>query len=266
TKPLDFAFSVLLSKLSHVKKDGCTLFVTLQCVMKGNYRKNYEITKETRKRTKFTKHQNCSVILRATLNENTVLNKKQKELVHIMLKNIINKCDRIKNALNEGSNHDTTMRLLQMLEESQYLICYLLAKDRSIQSLFFIYIELAHQVAKCSKVLIVYTIYKTNLYKLPLINAIGVSNIGNAKSLNTYQIAMAWVVNEQKHIDLALQKAANNVFLAAKKMFCIWHILAQNLRTACRKFFDSNKDYNKFLLFIQKVAYSGEISKVKKAF
>ncbi|CAG8844756.1 21060_t:CDS:1, partial [Racocetra persica] len=30
-KALDFAFSTSLSKISHVKKDSCTPFVTLQC-------------------------------------------------------------------------------------------------------------------------------------------------------------------------------------------------------------------------------------------
>ncbi|CAG8584699.1 19475_t:CDS:2 [Racocetra fulgida] len=114
-KAAGFAFSVSSSKMSRVEKDGCTPFVTLQCVMGGKYRNNHEITEETRKRVKFTKRQSCLVSLRATLNENTgvwvvssyksqhnheplsstqvhclhqhqVFNKEQKELVHLMLK------------------------------------------------------------------------------------------------------------------------------------------------------------------------------------
>ncbi|CAG8612559.1 17979_t:CDS:2, partial [Racocetra fulgida] len=107
-KALGFAFSTSSSKMSRVEKDGRTPFVTLQCVMGGKYRNNHEITEKTRKRKKFTKRQNCSVILRATLNENTgvwvhnhellpssqvhclhqhrIINKEQKELVHTMLR------------------------------------------------------------------------------------------------------------------------------------------------------------------------------------
>ncbi|CAG8697739.1 331_t:CDS:1, partial [Ambispora gerdemannii] len=90
------------------------------------------------------------------------------------------------NALNEGSNHDITVQLLQMLEERQYVIHHILSKDDHMQNLFFTHIEAARQMAIYSEVLIVDATYKTNLYKLPLINAIGISNIGNAKVLNTY--------------------------------------------------------------------------------
>ncbi|CAG8762135.1 4844_t:CDS:2 [Cetraspora pellucida] len=95
------------------------------------------------------------------------------------MKDIVNEHDRIRNALNEGSNNDTTMWLLQMLEECQYIVHHLLSKDAACHA------------AICLKVLIVDATYKTNLYKLPLINSVGVNNIGKAKSLNTYQIAMA---------------------------------------------------------------------------
>ncbi|CAG8664616.1 9369_t:CDS:1 [Ambispora gerdemannii] len=343
-KAAGFAFSVSSSKMSRVGKVNRTPFVTLQCTMGGEYRNNHEITEETRKRKKFTKRQNCPVILRAVLNEDAgvwvvqsfktqhnhellfpsqvhclhqhrLLNTEQKELVHMMLrsgastksiadavhwkhgtvytKDVINERGRIRNALNEGSNHDTTVRLLQMLEERQYVVRHTLSKDGHMQNLFFTHIEAARQTAICSEVLMVDATYKTNLYKLPLINAVGVSNIGNAKVLNTYQIAMAWVANEQEYTyewflrtlketiydtffcspevfvsdrDQALRKAANSVFPEAKKMLCIWHMLAQNLRTACRKFFDSDKDYDKFLSLVQQVAYAEEMSTVEKAF
>ncbi|CAG8540275.1 8787_t:CDS:1 [Cetraspora pellucida] len=243
------------------------------------------------------------------------LNTEQKELVHIMLKSgtstrstadaihwkqstvytkdIINERDRIKNALNESTNHDTTMRLIKMLEERQYILRHLLTKDGHMLNLFFTYIEAARQVAICPEVLIIDATYKTNLYKLPLINTIGISNIGNAKALNTYQIAIAWVANEQEPTyewflftlketiydiffcspevfvsdrALALRKATDKVFPEAKKMICIWHMFAQNLRTTCRKFFDSDEEYNELLLAVQKVAYAEEMNEVEKAF
>ncbi|CAG8766993.1 8571_t:CDS:2 [Cetraspora pellucida] len=113
--------------------------------------------------------------------------------------------------------------------------------------------------------------YKTNLYKLPLINTVGVSNIGNAKTLNTYQITIynTFACSPEVFVsdrDQALQKAADSIFPAAKKMIYIWHILAQNLPTTCRKLFNSNEDYNKLLLSVQKVAYVKEINKVENTF
>ncbi|CAG8812525.1 21135_t:CDS:2, partial [Cetraspora pellucida] len=321
-KAAGFAFSVSSSKMSGGGKGGHTPFITLQYTMGGIYRNNHKINEETRKRKKLSKRQNCPVVLRAVLNENTRtwvvtssksvhnhellipsqihclpqhrhLNTEQKELVHIMLKNIINERDRIKNALNEGTNHDTTMCLIKMLEERQYILHHLLTKDGHMLNLFFTHIEAARQVAICSEMLIIDATYKMNLYKLPLINAVGISNIGNAKALNTYQIAMAWVANEQEPTyewflltlketiyniffcspevfvsdrALALRKAADKVFPEAKKMICIWHMFAQNLRTTCRKFFDSDEEYNELLLAVQKVVYAEEMNKVEKAF
>ncbi|CAG8687759.1 1209_t:CDS:1, partial [Ambispora gerdemannii] len=68
-KAAGFTFSVSSSKMSRVGKVNRTPFVILQCTMRGEYRNNHEITKETRKRKKFTKRQNCPVILRVVLNE-----------------------------------------------------------------------------------------------------------------------------------------------------------------------------------------------------
>ncbi|CAG8720524.1 10116_t:CDS:2, partial [Dentiscutata heterogama] len=156
---------------------------------------------------KSTKRQNCPVTLYAVLDEKAeawVVQSSKNQHNHELLsqsqsvadaiywkhgtvytKDIVNKRGRIKNALNKGSNCDTTMQLMQMLEERQ---------------------------------------------------------------------------------SQALRKAVNIVFSEAKKMVCIWHMLVQNLRTACRKFFDNKDDYNKLLLLIQKVAYAEEMSIVEKAF
>ncbi|CAG8762136.1 4845_t:CDS:2 [Cetraspora pellucida] len=49
-------------------------------------------------------------------------------------------------------------------------------------------------------------------------------------------------------------------------MLCIRHMLVQNLHTACKKFFDSDDDYKKLLLSIQKIAYVKEMSIVEEAF
>ncbi|CAG8580311.1 2958_t:CDS:2 [Gigaspora margarita] len=218
---------IIKNEMSCSEKGGHVSYILLQCIMGCKYRNNHKITDETRKRIKSTKCQTYFVTLYTILNENAKvwLNEEQKELDYIMLK---------------SSNNDTTMQLLQKLEEHNYIVHHLLSIDGYIRNLFFTYIEAAHYTTICSEVLIV-----DMIYKLILINAVGVSDIGNAKSLDTYQIAIAWVENEKEHTykwflntlkeviydayfcslevfvldrSQALQNAANKVFPEAKKM------------------------------------------------
>ncbi|CAG8688165.1 380_t:CDS:2, partial [Ambispora gerdemannii] len=51
------------------QQDAKAAGFAFSCTMGDEYRNNHEITEETRKRKKFTKCQNCSVILWAVLNE-----------------------------------------------------------------------------------------------------------------------------------------------------------------------------------------------------
>ncbi|CAG8791507.1 921_t:CDS:2, partial [Dentiscutata erythropus] len=62
-----------------------------------------------------------------------ILNPEQKEIVHMMLKS--EAPVQIKNALNEGSNHDMTIYFIQMLKEHQYVVHHVLSKDGSIEML-----------------------------------------------------------------------------------------------------------------------------------
>ncbi|CAG8833285.1 4275_t:CDS:2, partial [Cetraspora pellucida] len=160
-KATGFAFSMSSSKMSCDEKDGQASYIILQCTMGGEYRNNHNIIEETRKSIKFTKHQGCPVALYAVLDEKTgvwILNTKQKELVHMMLKS------------------EAPIQLVAdaMLEERQYIVRHLLSKDSCIKNLFFTHIEAAHRAAIYPKVLIVDSTYKTNLYKLPLINSVGI--------------------------------------------------------------------------------------------
>ncbi|CAG8664862.1 837_t:CDS:2 [Gigaspora margarita] len=90
------------------------------------------------------------------------------------------------------------------------------------------------------------------LVHMILNSSASVYNIVIAQFFNTYQIAIVWVENEKEHTDE-----------------CIWHMLAQNLQTTCQKFFDPNKNNDKLLLSVQKVAYAKNIEnafgEIKKA-
>ncbi|CAG8829244.1 11242_t:CDS:2, partial [Gigaspora margarita] len=75
----------------------------------------------------------------------------------IFSKDIINKCARIRLALNEGYNNDSTQKLLRLFEKP------------------------AKCVAKCPEVLIVDSTYRANVYKYTLVSAVGINNISNER-------------------------------------------------------------------------------------
>ncbi|RIB09919.1 hypothetical protein C2G38_2207503 [Gigaspora rosea] len=132
---------------------------------------------KTRKKITFTKRQNCPVALYAVLDEKAevwVVQSYKNQYNHELLlpsqsvadvvqwkhstvytKDIVNERNRIKNALNESSNNDTTMWLLWMLEECHYVVRHLLSKEGYMKNLFFTHIEAARHAAICPDVLIV---------------------------------------------------------------------------------------------------------------
>ncbi|CAG8563470.1 4980_t:CDS:2 [Cetraspora pellucida] len=135
-------------------------------------------------------------------------------------------------------------------------------------------IRYALNEARCPEVLIVDATYKTNIYKFPLVSAIGINNVSNKKeALASFQIAMAWMENESEASytwflqtlcteiyntysclpnifmsdkDQALRNASSKVFSESNKMLCVWHILEQNLKANCCKLFKTNDDYEAF--------------------
>ncbi|CAG8844811.1 15738_t:CDS:2, partial [Gigaspora margarita] len=166
--------------------------------------------------------------------------------------------------------------------------------------LFFSHVEAAKCVAKCPEVLIVDATYRTNIYKYPLISAIGINNISNEKGvLASYQIAMAWVDDESEASytwflqtlrtkiynaygclpdvfmsdrDQALRNASSKVFPESNKMLCVWHLLEQNLKVNCRKLFKNDEDYEMFKKEVEALRFtesekeiSQSLNAVKKA-
>ncbi|CAG8544874.1 18826_t:CDS:2 [Gigaspora margarita] len=165
-------------------------------------------------------------------------------------KDIVNKRACIRLALNEDPNNNFTQKLLKLLEECNYMVVPLKTTKGHLTHLFFSHVEVIKCVARCSEVLIIDYTYKTNIYKYPLVSAVGINNIGSEKgALATYQIAMAWMEDEKVFMsdrDQALRNASYKVFPESNKMLCVWHLLEQNLRTNCRKLF---KDENNYELF-----------------
>lgn len=203
----------------------------------------------------------------------------------VVPKDVVNQRARIRYALNEGPNADSAQKLLRLLQQRDYMIELLKTPEGHLTHLFFSHIEAAKHAAQCPEVLIIDATYKTNVYKFPLVSAVGISNITNEKgSLKTFQIAMAWIENEKEYSyrwflktlrskiydtyncipcvfmsdrDRAIRNASEEIFPEVDKMLCTWHLLEQNLKTNCRKLFDSDDDY---------IAFKSEVQALQSAF
>ncbi|CAG8832309.1 21142_t:CDS:2 [Gigaspora margarita] len=222
-----------------------------------------------RKKKKNSKRDRCPVYIRAVIKYYSMVNSSDKpkwvitKVVlkhnHPMLKvdeiatypqyhvmsDVVNECACIRLALNEGSNENSTQKLLKLLEECNYIVVPLKTTKGYLTHLFFSHVEAIKCIARCPEVLIVNSTYKTNVYKYPFVSAIGVNNISNKKgALASYQIAIAWIEDENR--DQALRNAASKMFPVSNKMLCIWHILEQNLKTNCHKLFKEDDDYQVF--------------------
>ncbi|CAG8584967.1 20804_t:CDS:2, partial [Gigaspora margarita] len=187
----------------------------------------------------------------------------------IFSKDIINERARIRLALNEGSNNDPTQRFLKLLEERDYMVVLLKLVKGYLTHLFFSHIESAKWVAKCPEVLIMDSIYKTNIYKYPLVSAVGITNISNDRgALASYQIAMAWIEDKseasyiwflqtlRKKIynaygclpnvfmsdrDQALRNASSKVFLESNKMLYVEALRFASFEEEIPRFLDAIK-------------------------
>ncbi|CAG8785416.1 30737_t:CDS:2, partial [Gigaspora margarita] len=122
--------------------------------------------------------------------------------------------------------------------------------------------------------------YKMNVYKLPFINFVGISNIG-INRLQTFGIAGAWISDESEKSyiwvveklfsliffdivspvfitdnDAVLIGALKKIFLQSEHLLCIWHVL-NNFKKNLRKHFVDDS-YNEIIKIIEKIIYSGD--------
>ncbi|CAG8835245.1 8504_t:CDS:2, partial [Gigaspora margarita] len=157
----------------------------------------------------------------------------------ICTKDVVNKCARIRYALNEGYNNDLAQKLLKLFEEP------------------------AKCVARCSEVLIVDATYKTNIYKFPLVkDETEAPYTWFLQTLcteiyNTYSCLPDVFISDR---DQALRNASSK------------HILEQNLKANCHKLFKTDDDYEVFKKEVMNLRFitveeqiSQSLSAVKKA-
>ncbi|KAL1928869.1 hypothetical protein VTP01DRAFT_2655 [Rhizomucor pusillus] len=83
------------------------------------------------------------------------------------------------------------------LESAGYHIAYDVDKGH-VTSFFFTQDNCIQRARRLSEVLVIDATYKTNIYKLPLVNIVGVNNVGlDRHRLATFAVAGAWISNEK---------------------------------------------------------------------
>ena len=137
----------------------------------------------------------------------------------------------------------------------------------TIKDLFWTHPTFVDLLRTFPKVLIMDCTYKTNRYRLPLLEIVGVTSTDL-----TFCVAVAYIENERddnyvwalSHLralldgcemprvivtdrELALMKAIDKVFPTSKHLLCRWHI-SRNIIAKCKKLFESKEKWDKFIM------------------
>ncbi|CAG8456304.1 3913_t:CDS:2 [Racocetra fulgida] len=132
-----------------------------------------------------------------------------------------------------------------------------------LKHLFFCHANSIRSARRFSEVVLVDATYKTNVYKLPFVNFVGIGNLGVNK-LQTFRIAGAWISDESENSyiwvikqlisliffdiiplvfvtdnDAALTGAIRKFFPKTEYLLCTWHVL-NNFKKNLRKYFDDD--------------------------
>ncbi|GJW14271.1 FAR1-related sequence 5-like protein, partial [Tanacetum coccineum] len=134
-----------------------------------------------------------------------------------------------------------------------------------LQALFFVH-PTSYEIWRAfPHVLIIDATYKTNIYKMPFVQIVGVTSTGKTfciafvfiseEKMDNYKWALEQLkltLNECMHPrvivtdrELALMKACKIVFPQANHLLCRWHI-GQNIWKHCRRTIRSNRDWDHF--------------------
>jgi len=153
------------------------------------------------------------------------------------------------------------------LESRGYITRYEGNDDRQLKYLFFSHQDAIVQARRFHEVVLIDTTYKTNRQGLLYVNIVGISNVGNRKSLSTFTIAggllvkedeyaMSWILAVLKETvfsngelpifvtDAAMQlrNSIATIFHSSKHLLCTWHI-ANNFETRLMKTFPKEEDW-----------------------
>ncbi|XP_070665642.1 PKS-NRPS hybrid synthetase cheA-like [Malus domestica] len=166
--------------------------------------------------------------------------------------------------MKEFAGRTQMQQLLHKLSEHKYVEWHISCGDTVIDLLW------AHPISieilrAFPHVLIMDCTYKTNRYRFPLLQIVGVTSTNMTFSVAFVYIEAGkednyiWALTRLKTLlhgyclpgviatdrDLALLNSIKSVFPGSQHLLCRWHI-NKNVLSKCKKMFESNKQWNKF--------------------
>jgi hypothetical protein len=194
---------------------------------------------------------------------------------HMVAKDVANFRARFSD-LDENNNSNLTL-LFNHLEANGYVVRTALDDQSQIAAMFFTHDKCIRLAQSFNEVVLVDATYRTNKSQFPLVNLVGVNNVGcDDKTLSTFGIAGAWICNEDGNsynwvmqclLDVvytdekrqpgifvtdqqkALMNAINIVFPESHHMLCYLHLFKNFEKHVSKKFTDDKKWHKAGKLF-----------------
>jgi hypothetical protein len=115
---------------------------------------------------------------------------------NLITKDIANIHQRRFNGLDDQTNKSMGA-FIQYLESRSYDIRWLTDENKRIVAVYFTNEQCIKLARKFNEVVVIDATYKTNRFKLPFVNMVGVNNVGcDDKTLSTFAVAGAWISKE----------------------------------------------------------------------
>ncbi|KAL5123967.1 Protein FAR1-RELATED SEQUENCE 6 [Glycine soja] len=125
---------------------------------------------------------------------------------------------------------DTEMQhLMKLLERDQYIHWYRLKDEVVVRDLFWCHLDAVKLCNACHLVFFIDSTYKTNRYRLPLLDFVGVTPTAMTFSAGNDRLPIVIVTDR----DLALMNAVKTVFPKCTDLLCKFHI-DKNEKAKCK--------------------------------
>ncbi|KAH1193355.1 PKS-NRPS hybrid synthetase [Glycine max] len=266
---------MMFCSLTHTGSRGRTSFVLIDCERSGEYRcrkkdfvrRDIEIRKcecpfKLRGKT-VVEEQGWMVKLihpyaeRLTKEEKTIIADMTKSIVkprNILLtlkEHNVNSCPTIKQIYNARSTYrssikgsDTEMQhLMKLLERDQYIHWHRLKDEDVVHDIFWCHPDIVKLVNACNLVFLIDSTYKTNMYRLSLLDFVGVTPTWitfsvsftylEGERLNNVVWSLEWFRVIVTDRDLTLMNAVKTVFPECTNLLCNFHI-NKNVKAKCK--------------------------------
>ncbi|KAH1189852.1 Protein FAR1-RELATED SEQUENCE 5 [Glycine max] len=160
-----------------------------------------------------------------------------------------NSCTTIKQIYNAKSAFRSSIRgsdlemqhLMKLLEHDHYIHWHRIKDEDVVRDIFWCHPDAVKFVNTCNLVFLIDNTYKTNRYRLPLLDFVGVTPTGmtfsadfayvEGERINNLRDALPGVIVTDR--DQALMNAVKDVFLECTNLLCSFHI-NKNVKAKCK--------------------------------